>query len=62
MRYELNPQNIFFKLYYDGEDTVNEDREIFINILLEATNKHIQKIMRNYNKRKDKKEKWIEVN
>ena len=33
--------------------------EIFINILLEAKNKHIPKIMRKHNKRKDKKEKWM---
>ena len=31
----------------------------FINILLDAKNKHIPKIMRKYNKRKDKKEKWL---
>ena len=59
MRYDLNQQNIYSKLYHNGEATVNENCEIFINILLEAKNKHIPKIMRKYNKRKDKKEKWI---
>ena len=59
MRYDLNQQNIYSKLYHNGEATVNENCEIFINILLEAKNKHIPKIMRKYNKRKDKKEKWM---
>ena len=59
MRYDLNQQNIYSKLYHNGEATVNENGEIFINILLEAKNKHIPKIMRKYNKRKDKKEKWM---
>ena len=57
MRYDLNQQNIYSKLYPNGEATVNENCEIFINILLEAKNKHIPKIMRKYNKRK--KEKWM---
>ena len=59
MRYDLNQQNIYSKLYHNGEATVNENCEIFINILLEAKNKHIPKIMRKYNKHKDKKEKWM---
>ena len=59
MRFDLNQQNIYSKLYHNGEATVNENCEIFINILLEAKNKHIPKIMRKYNKRKDKKEKWM---
>ena len=54
MRYDLNQQNIYSKLYHNGEATVNENCEMFINILLEAKNKHIPKIMRKYNKRKDK--------
>ena len=36
MRYDLNQQNIYSKLYHNGEATVNENCEIFINILLEA--------------------------
>ena len=52
-------ENIYSKLYHNGEATVNENCEIFINILLEAKNKHIPKIMRKNNKRKDKKEKWM---
>ena len=59
MRYDLNQQNIYSKLYHNGEATVNENCEVFINILLEAKNKHIPKIMRKYNKPKDKKEKWM---
>ena len=38
MRYDLNQQNIYSKLYHNGEATVNENCEIFINILLEAKN------------------------
>ena len=49
MRYDLNQQNIYSKLYHNGEATVNENCEIFINILLEAKNKHIPKIMRKFN-------------
>ena len=45
-------------MYHNGEATVNENCEIVINILLEAKNKHIPKIMRKHNKCKDKKEKW----
>ena len=45
MRYDLNLQNIYSKLYHNGEATVNENGEIFINILLEAENKHIPKII-----------------
>ena len=41
----------------EREATVNENCEIFINILLEAKNKHIPNIMRKFNKRKDKKRK-----
>ena len=59
MRYDLNQQNIYSKLYHNGKATVNENCEFFINILLEAKNKHIPKIMRKYNKRKDTKEKWM---
>ena len=55
MRCDLNQQNIYSKLYHNDEATVNENGEIFINILLEAKNKHIPKVMRKYNKRKDKK-------
>ena len=44
-------------MYHNGEATVNENCEIGINILLEAKNKHIPKIMRTYNKHKDKK--WM---
>ena len=36
LRYDLNQQNIYSKLYHNGEATVNEYCEIFINILLEA--------------------------
>ena len=46
-------------MYHNGEATVNKNCEIFINILLEAKNKHKPKIMRKYNKCKDKKEKWM---
>ena len=59
MRYDLNQQNINSKLYHNGEATVNENCEILNNILLEAKNKHIPKMMRKNNKRKDKKEKWM---
>ena len=44
MRYDLNQLTIYSKLYHNGEATVNENCEIFINILLEAKNKHIPKI------------------
>ena len=57
MLYDLNQQNIYSKLYHNSEATVNENGEIFINSLLEAKNKHIPKIMRKYNKYKDKKRK-----
>ena len=57
MRYDLNQQNIYSKLYHDGVATVNKNCEMFINILLAAKNKHIPKIMRKYNKRKDKNRK-----
>ena len=57
--YDLNQQNIYSKLYHNGETTVNEKCEIFIHILSEAKNKHIPKIMRKYTKCKDKKEKWM---
>ena len=35
MRYDLNQQNIYSKLYHNGDATVNENCEISINILLE---------------------------
>ena len=60
MRYDLNQQNIYSKLYHNGEATVNENCEILINILLEAKNKHIPQIMRKYNKRKDKKRRKMD--
>ena len=53
MRYDFNQQNIYSKLYHNGETTVNENCEMCIHILLEAKNKHKPKIMRKYNKRKD---------
>ena len=53
---QYDQQNVYYKLYHNGEATVNENCQICINILLEAKNKHIPKIMRKYNKRKDKKE------
>ena len=59
MGYDLNHQNIYSTLYHNGEATVNENCEIYIYILLEAKNKHIPKIMRKYNKHKEKKEKWM---
>ena len=59
MLYDLNRKNIYSKLYHNGEATVNENCEFFFNILLEAKNEHIPTIMRKYNKRKDKKEKWM---
>ena len=46
-------------MYHNGDATVNKNGEILFNILLEAKNKHIPKILRKYNKRKDKKEKWM---
>ena len=55
MRYDINQQNIYSKLYYNGEATANENCEK--NILLEAKNKRIPKVMRKYNKRKDNKRK-----
>ena len=55
MRYDLNQENIYTKLYHNGEATVNENYEICINILLETKNNLVSKIMRKYNKRKDKK-------
>ena len=55
MRNELNQQNIYSKLNHDREATENENCEIFTFFLLENKNKHIPKIMKKYNKRKDKK-------
>ena len=54
-RYDFNQQYIYYKLYHNGEATVNENCEVLINILLEVKNKHIQKIMRKYSKCKKKK-------
>ena len=46
MRYDLNQQNIYSKLYHNGEATAIENYEIFIHILLKTKNKHIPKIIR----------------
>ena len=58
-RNELVKQNISDRLNHDRLASADENCTILTNILLEARNKHIPKRMKKFNKRKDKKEKWM---
>ena len=56
---ELLRQNIYGKLNQDVHANPNENDQILSSILSEAKVMHMHKTTRRFNKRKDKKEKWM---
>jgi len=56
---EIIEKNIYNRLDHNIQADPNENYEILLKILTEAKIKHIPKKNRRFNKRKDKKEKWM---
>ena len=59
IRNELIEINIFEKLNLNIHDDPNHNYQIVSTILTDLKTKHIPKKIRRFNKRKDKKEKWM---
>ena len=56
---ELISRNIYEEMNHDTHANPNENCQILTDIISEAKNIHIPKTTRRFNKRKDKKEKWM---
>ena len=58
LKNELQNTNIYEKMNHDIYANPNMNYQILINALSKAKLTHMPKTTRQYNKRKDKKEKW----
>ena len=59
MRNELEQRNVYAQLDQSMQANPSDNCQILLNLLTEAKIKHIPIKIRKFNKRKDKKEKWM---
>lgn len=59
LRDDLQARSVYNKLNKDFQANPNTNYQILANMLADSKNKHIPKKVRKFNRRKDKKEKWM---